>query len=172
VTKVEWADFCEDVTSYFGALKLVGDKRVDLWYDECHFIPIEALEWIKRKIFDEHDSLPRNLPKALKGLWYAWKDANPERLVHENVQCDAPGCTNGFINVYLPRKHEYEHPYTGIAWCDQCAPQRRLCKDDDPNLSNLRSLEARGCRLKVPVLEQMDGKRPARVSGLTKGIGG
>lgn len=138
MTRTEFIDFLERVANYFGAKNMIAEMRINLWYDQCHYVPREALSWIEKKIFEQQDSMPRNLPKLVKALWMGWQDAHPEKMAWETVRCGAPGCENGYIFV------RNQEGYGFTAYCDQCAERRRICRAGDPNLSNLADLEAKG----------------------------
>ena len=138
MTRLEFVEFLERVSTYFGAKRLMDEKRIESFYDQCHHVPHEALGWIEDRIYQEQDSMPRNLPKYIRALWLQWQDLNPERMVREPVECNAPGCEGGYIFV------RHREGWTAVAYCDRCAVRRRLCPANSPSLSNVQVLEREG----------------------------
>lgn len=146
MTKMEFADFCSDLVEYFGRASQISERRLELWYGQCHYVPGEALGWIKDRMFREMDRLPTNLPKAIRQGWAAWQEAHPSRLAaEEDVQCNAEGCCGGWIHVRNP-----ETGCDAVAMCDQCAVRRRLTTEGSPYLDNAADLRAKGWEIKPP----------------------
>jgi len=120
MTRFEFMALAESLAAYYSA-KTPGSKTIDLWFDMVQNIPAEALPWIEQKIYQEHDLLPRNLPKAIRELFEAWLQANPEKRAHkESVDC--PDCEGGWLCLTRPVRG-YKVPPTFSAPCGQC---RRL----------------------------------------------
>ncbi len=138
MTQIEFVDFLERVAAYFGARTLMSEQRIALFYDQARHVPREALDWIERRLYEQQDSMPRNLPKVVKALWLQWQDTHPERMVSEHIECDAPGCEGGYIFV------RHREGWTAVAYCDRCAVRRRLCPANSPALSNVQVLEREG----------------------------
>jgi len=100
MTRFEFMALAESLAAYYSA-KTPGSKTIDLWFDMVQNIPAEALPWIEQKIYQEHDLLPRNLPKAIRELFEAWLQANPEKRAHkESVDC--PDCEGGWLCLTRP----------------------------------------------------------------------
>jgi len=148
MTMIEWADYCQDLADYFGMTRTFSERRIELWYRMVHWVPAEALDWIRDKIMEKQDSMPRNVPKATRFWWGQWLDANPNRRAREEkIQCDAPGCLNGYLFLVKPVEREGFPPYEAIAFCDRCAATRRLCAGDHPALGNLKGFLDKGFTL-------------------------
>jgi len=69
------------IGEYFGLDKAVLLTRFEQWYGRVKDIPAEALPYIETCIQDHHDSMPRNMPKYIRGYYYAWKSANTAKLI-------------------------------------------------------------------------------------------
>ena len=121
MTRFEFMALAESLAAYYG-VKTPGSKTVDLWFDMVQNIPAEALPWIERKIYQDQDSLPRNLPKAIRELFEAWLQANPEKRAHkESVDC--PDCEGGWLCLTRPVRG-YKVPPTFSAPCGRCRQVR------------------------------------------------
>lgn len=118
MNKIEFSSFVETLSTYFGA-KAPGMKAVDLWFDMVQNIPAEALPWIENKICQEQDTIPRNLPKAIRELFEAWLQAHPEKraFTQENRSC--PDCEGGWLALCKP-VDGYRLPLSFSAPCGRC----------------------------------------------------
>jgi len=120
MTRFEFMALAESLAAYYG-VKTPGSKTVDLWFDMVQNIPAEALPWIERKIYQDQDSLPRNLPKAIRELFEAWLQTHPEkRAFVQDRNC--PDCDGGWLTLCKPVPG-YNVPLSFSAPCGQC---RRL----------------------------------------------
>lgn len=137
MTISEFQDFCGAVYAYFGLTEKA--KQIEEWFPLLEDIPGEPLNWIKRKMFAECDSLPRNMPKYVRGRWADWCTAHPRRVAWAagQVTCQAPGCEDGWI--FIRREGQ-----NAVAMCDRCAVSRKLTTAGSPLLDNLASLEQKG----------------------------
>lgn len=54
------------VYMYYQSMKMPSQSQIDLWFDQISHIPNEAIEFIEKEIYRDRDSLPRNIPKAIK----------------------------------------------------------------------------------------------------------
>lgn len=121
MTRFEFMALAESLAAYYSA-KTPGSKTIDLWFDMVQNIPAEALPWIEQKIYQEHDLLPRNLPKAIRELFEAWLQANPEKRARkESVDC--PDCEGGLLCLTRPVRG-YRVPPTFSAPCGRCRQVR------------------------------------------------
>jgi len=66
-------------------------SQSDAIYERVRHIPDQAMRSIMKNIEDNCDIIPRNLPKAIKTGWQQWREANPERIVHDRTECRACG---------------------------------------------------------------------------------
>ena len=121
MNKIEFSSFVETLTTFFGA-KAPGMKAVDLWFDMVQNIPAEALPWIETKICQDQETIPRNLPKAIRELFEAWLQAHPEKRARkESVDC--PDCEGGWLCLTRPVRG-YKVPPTFSAPCGRCRQVR------------------------------------------------
>lgn len=54
------------ISQFFQSTKLPSSTQVDLWFEQIKQIPEEAVDFIEKQIYKDRDSLPRNIPKAIK----------------------------------------------------------------------------------------------------------
>ena len=63
-------EFCKSVDElvlyYERKGKPPSDGTLDAWHEKVKHIPSEALPWIVRRIEEEHESWPRNIPMAIR----------------------------------------------------------------------------------------------------------
>lgn len=117
MTRFEFTNLIENLAAYYGA-KTPGSRTTDLWFDLVQNIPAEALPWIERKICQDQDSLPRNLPKAIRELFEAWLNAHPEkRAFVQDRNC--PDCEGGWLTL-CKTVPGYEVPLSFSAPCGRC----------------------------------------------------
>lgn len=72
---------------------------LELWFDRVKTIPAEALPWIVKKICQENDAFPKNLPGSLAAMFFAWKQAYPEKILAEQYT-SCPDCHEGTIRAW------------------------------------------------------------------------
>ena len=113
-----------DIYSYFRFQTIPSESQFDQWYEKIKFIPGEAVDWIVVKITDM-DSLPRNLPKTIVALWYAYRKEHPEKIANVNTECDECNST-GFIHyVRLSKMYDLPMKIHGTALCPKCENYRK-----------------------------------------------
>jgi len=100
----EFQNMIEDVFVYFGK-KPPSGRQVDLWFDECQFIPTDAKGGIYDN-FKKKEDLPRNIPKAFLEGWSIWKKQNPSRIAHVKTECPECDWSSGFVSYSL-NGHRY-----------------------------------------------------------------
>ena len=66
--KASFSNLIFKVYNYFRLQKLPSTDQVELWYNEVKYIPETAIDEIFSRLAHE-DSLPRNLPKVIKGVY-------------------------------------------------------------------------------------------------------
>lgn len=140
----EFRQFAQDVAEYYGRKNLTSPRQVELWHEILKTIPAEPLEWIKKKIFADLDSMPANFPKVVRLYWGEWKNAHPDRVAwqEDQILCDAPGCEGGWLFVE-------KEGHRAVAVCHRCGVMRRLTTPGSPLLSSLDGLEEKGWRARV-----------------------
>jgi len=73
--KIERYKFVEMITrlfSYFRYDKTPSMSQIDMWKTDIDYMDAEALPFIEKQL-KEHDSLPRNLVKAMRGIYAEWR---------------------------------------------------------------------------------------------------
>lgn len=153
MTRFEFMALAESLAAYYSA-KTPGSKTIDLWFDMVQNIPAEALPWIEQKIYQEHDLLPRNLPKAIRELFEAWLQAHPEKRARkESVDC--PDCESGWL-ILEKDQDPYRTPISATAPCGRCRQLRM------PKYLRLEDAMLAGFRRKNLTTEYAVRRRPVR----------
>jgi len=109
-------ELIKDLGSFYEKIKAPGKNSLDLWYQKTKNIPTESLEWIKNKIFDEHESFPKNISSALWAMYQEWLKAHPEKI-HIKTYFKCPDCSDGLI---ICHKLVGERYYRYVFRCAKC----------------------------------------------------
>lgn len=112
----EFTSMLKELSDYYERAKEPKHGTTELWFDKIRKIPSEPIKWITRKIEDENDSFPRNLPGAVYGAYREWLQANPDRISTRNY-FDCPDCTDGLIWARLEKNGQR---YTYVFRCVRC----------------------------------------------------
>lgn len=80
--KISFSKLVADLFLYFDRQKLPESEQINIWFDDLKFIPVEAIDQIK-KHFKDMDSLPRNIPKAIKSGFSSYKKTNPISVTYD-----------------------------------------------------------------------------------------
>lgn len=94
-TETAWGNFISRLCTYFER-KLPAPATIEVWYQACKYIPLEALLWIESQLQDI-DTWPKNFPGTVKKLWFAYREAHPEKATKEELGCDR--CHQGFLTL-------------------------------------------------------------------------
>lgn len=117
MTFIEFTGTIRTVCSYYER-KSPNDNALELWFERVKNVPFESLAWIERKMFEENDAFPRNLPSVYWALYNAWLAAHPEkRAFKEAVKC--PECEGGWLALQK-RVDGYKQPISFSAPCGKC----------------------------------------------------
>jgi hypothetical protein len=85
----------EDLYSFFQVDRRPTSKVLAMWFDKTKGIPNLAVGWIRERIEEERDALPRNMPKWLMTYFAMWRQAHPESVIDQPVvpctQCGGYG---------------------------------------------------------------------------------
>ncbi len=95
-------------------------STLELWHAKVSHIPDEAMPWIVRRITEEYESFPRNLPMAMRSATDEWFTAHPEKAAHERY-FDCPDCNHGLI--YVERRN-VKPVYSYVFRCERCRQNR------------------------------------------------
>jgi hypothetical protein len=129
-----FVDLVEKLCAYYEK-RVPGDRTLELWRKRVFKIPDEATGWIERRIQDDCDMFPRNLPTVLWAFYYQWQDAHPEKqALTENFDC--PECDYGLI---IARRYNSEGglSYSYVFRCGRCDQKARPY----PNMPKMRKSE-------------------------------
>lgn len=94
-------------------------ESLDRWWIKVMAVPDEAVPWITEQL-EERDDLPKNLPAAINGLWWRWREQNPGRCATEEKPRGCSRCTEG--RIYYVRQVDGGTWYPFIAVCGHCMP--------------------------------------------------
>jgi hypothetical protein len=113
---IEFQGSVKKICSYYER-KIPNDNTLDLWFEKTKNIPLDSVSWIERKIFEENESYPKNLPSIMWALYSAWLAAHPEKRAFKNaVSC--PDCEEGWL--VLEKQENYKQPTSYSAACGRC----------------------------------------------------
>lgn len=91
MTDVEFVQAVNKIRGFLGYQGTIQPHVLSAMHDKLQGIPSEAVPYIVRRITDEAESLPRNLPKLFRELHCQWLAENPQRasttLEHYCGQC-------------------------------------------------------------------------------------
>ena len=112
-----FTELVDGIKKYFGMKPVLDNQQMRDWFDECKHIPTEVIPSIKKHIHDQ-DSIPRNLPKAIKESWRIWKNENHSRIVSEKIECAFCGGSGAILTT----KHDPElgRDYRYACRCGEC----------------------------------------------------
>ena len=94
-------------------------ESLDRWWIKVMAVPDEAVPWITEQL-EERDDLPKNLPAAVNGLWWRWREQNPGKCAKEEQPKGCQCCTAG--RIYYVRQVEGGRWYPFTAACGHCMP--------------------------------------------------
>jgi hypothetical protein len=153
MTWIEFTETIRTVCTYYER-KIPNDNALELWHERVKTIPRESLDWIKRKIFEENDTFPKNLPTVMWSLYNAWLTAHPEKRARkESVDC--PDCESGWL-ILEKDQDPYRTPISATAPCGRCRQLRM------PKYLRLEDAMLAGFRRKNLTTEYAVRRRPVR----------
>jgi DNA-directed RNA polymerase subunit M/transcription elongation factor TFIIS len=112
----EFIKIIKDLCDYYERPKEPRQGTIELWFGKVKSIPSEPINWISKKIEDDYDSFPRNLPGAMWGAFREWQQANPHRMT-EKQYFDCPECSKGLIYA---KNIKNGHSYGYVFRCAMC----------------------------------------------------
>lgn len=157
----ELSQALQTLAAFFGGN--VPPGRVQAVYPLVRHLPGgEPLAWMVRHIQESHDTMPRNVARALRDAWAAWQRAHPqqvERRREERGQIGCGECHDGWIWVQRRRTGIAAREYleTAVVACPRCRPGG----EGGIPARSLRELQEAGwqeCPREVRVREQMRHK--------------
>lgn len=119
--KEEFKNFLRRINAYYGYDKIISPERFYAWANKVVNIPKAAEDYIFEQITEQHNTMPRNLPKWIKEYFSAWRSADPGRQINPHIK--KTNCTDcsgsGFIRF---RKADAVTGmlYTYCARCGAC----------------------------------------------------
>jgi len=104
---------------YFRYSKLPTNEQLDLWFNDCSFVPSVALDWIYEQ-FKKGDGLPRNFPTEFTKMWYAYRKANPDKSITDYEYCN--DCFGNGTHMFMGLNYDYNPPIkiSYVAACAAC----------------------------------------------------
>lgn len=94
------------------------EPTLNLWFDKVKNIPAEPIRWIEKKMFDEQDAYPKNIPSMMWVLYNTWLASNPDkRASREAVNC--PDCEGGLLALQK-NVDGYRQNISHSAACGRC----------------------------------------------------
>ena len=107
-------------------------NTIELWFKLVKNIPSESLNWVTKKIFETHESFPRNITASLWAAFTEWQQANPDkRAIQSYFSCT--DCSEGLIFARSKK--------TGNEYVFRCAKCRQDHTKAYPVSSRLELLE-------------------------------
>jgi hypothetical protein len=100
---------------YWRLDKLPSEQQITLWLSQLEHIPGAALNWILPDLYQEHDNLPRNLPKAIKEAYAKAPIESRKHIV--KVHCDQ---CNGNGHFRIRYEDSMKQMVWGVAICKAC----------------------------------------------------
>jgi len=91
----EFKVFIKGICNYFER-KRPQDDTLELWFDCVKWIKSDSLDFIQKKIQNNNDTFPKNLPNAIISAYHVFMDSrlNAEE---DQVYVECPHCLEGFI---------------------------------------------------------------------------
>jgi len=118
-----------EVYQYFRYTTMPDSETIRSWHDKIKFVPIIALPWIIDRI-QEMDSLPRNIPKLIKELWFQYRRENPEKAVQDIQDCGGCGSQGFFLVERLNNMYYPPMKTSMMVLCSECGNWRRHFGDN------------------------------------------
>ena len=109
--------FLQELNDYYGLDKIFSPSRKERWHNYVKYMPNESLKYIRDRIFDEKETIPRNIPMWMKNYFRDWKVLNSGRfLQYTPVICDECGT----IGLFWITAELDGIDYTSVAVCKKC----------------------------------------------------
>jgi len=116
-------------------------ERIKAWFWKVKDIPGgQALRDIYSRITDEYEYFPKNLPKAMKTHWGAWKNENQDKVIKQRQSVSGcENCVSGWINfAHKDEKTGVVYEFTCL--CGHC----RQIQHDKVPMKTVGQIEAEG----------------------------
>jgi hypothetical protein len=126
------------LNEYYGLEKIISPGRAQQWFLKCKDIPAEALAYIQTAIENSADTLPRNMPKAIRGHYNQWRNENSARMIKYGGTCEEcrsrgflfarrRAIVGGIPAAYADGRRMYEEVTYRCAMCENW---RNFCHQD------------------------------------------
>lgn len=133
------------VFSHF-RMKHPGQDTILAWLPDLEHIPDEAGKWITRKICNEADSMPRNIVKAFKDLWGAYKSENPDKIKRRETEfCTV--CGDSGLIWFRYHVGGHRSPHESCVRCGHCENHAILGRPIDMPRMKAGEIKRSGCEL-------------------------
>ena len=136
-----------NIFSYFGYEKKQNeiDNKVNIWFSDLEFIPNEAIDFIFNGL-KENDNIPKNLPKAIKAIYYVWENNNPSKLIYVKDNC--PTCEQKGYLIFE------KSGYNFLARCGHCQNWRNAFGENAAQILTTNQIMDLGGRLCINAQEK------------------
>jgi len=125
MNNLTFAALVRELSAYYERRNLPSADTMELWMQRVKNIPEEAVSWIIRKIEEDSESFPRNLPAQIWAYYHEWLNTFPEkRAAHSyEVENDCKYCDGtGILIAYRTKvSGEKEICYSYLFRCGHCS---------------------------------------------------
>jgi len=113
------AELIKRLESWFN--KKITGEQYELYKKRIDFIPVKALIHIVDEIIDDNPPNPSRFPTAKKIMagWYAWKQANPQK-VFLDYESDCKYCNSHGFLWFQKFDHEMGYKVKYVGRCPMC----------------------------------------------------
>lgn len=118
MTYDEFKSLLDTITTYYGLEKSISPERIRMWHRRVEHIPFQAARQIKNRIFEDHDYLPRNIPKAFNKAYHAFATSNTGPDFKQEPCDDCRGSGLFFPFLMDNRAKRYEKRVIACGNCD------------------------------------------------------
>lgn len=133
MNKYEFEKFVRALVTYFGKDNFLLNKnkedRLRVWFGAVENIPPESLSWITRQIQEDYDTLPTNVPKAMKHYFSIWLEKHPDKRstiysTNSTAHQQCPHCFGGLLEFKKQSRGQMangrRYYYRVVARCGHC----------------------------------------------------
>jgi hypothetical protein len=130
----EFKSALNDVFNYFQA-KAVEKYVLELWFDQVKHIPNGAPLNAIIADMTNLDTLPRNIPKAMRSGWQTWMNANQDRITRQRQDAKTKcGHCGGFGLIHFAGDDQGSK-YQYVCRCPHCRNWEDQVSADLPTYS-------------------------------------
>lgn len=111
MTLPEFKNSVEEIARYLGSTPYPSAEVIAAWFERVEYIPAKAVPYIVRRITDDAERMPKNLPKQFRALYCEWQaeHATPTAPIQ---QTGCGECVEGILWLEKPGTGE-----TAVIYC-------------------------------------------------------